>query len=122
MVVGMGEETRRGWGECSNIARWHVPVAAFGPLMAVLAVAGLFATTALQVALPQLVRVFIDRATSPDGRSLGLVTAACVAASAPQQAFRVLTAWLSEIVGWLTTNDLRADLMAHRLRLDPVLP
>jgi ABC-type multidrug transport system fused ATPase/permease subunit len=86
--------------------------------MAVLA-AVLFATTALQVATPQLVRVFIDRAASPGGRSLGLVTVVYVGASLLQQTFRVLTAWLSEVVGWLTTNDLRADLMSHCLRLDP---
>ena len=29
-----------------------------------------------------------------------------------------MTAWLSEVVGWLTTNELRADLMEHCLGLD----
>lgn len=87
-------------------------------LVAVLA-AALFTTIALQVVTPQLVRAFIDRATSPEDRSLTLVTALYVGAVLLQQGFRVLTAWLSEVVGWLTTNDLRADLMEHCLDLDP---
>jgi ABC-type multidrug transport system fused ATPase/permease subunit len=87
-------------------------------LVALLALV-LFATIGLQVATPQVVRAFIDRATSPDGGSLGLLTALYVGAVLLQQGFRVLTAWLSEVVGWLTTNDLRADLMAHCLELDP---
>jgi ABC-type multidrug transport system fused ATPase/permease subunit len=87
-------------------------------LVAVLALA-LFATIGLQVATPQLVRVFVDRATSPDGGAVGAITALYVAAVLLQQAFRVATAWVSEQVGWLTTNELRADLMEHCLGLDP---
>jgi ABC-type multidrug transport system fused ATPase/permease subunit len=79
----------------------------------------LFATIGLQIATPQVVRLFIDRATSPTGGSLAWVTVAYVGAVLLQQGFRVVTAWLSQVVGWLTTNDLRADLMAHCLRLDP---
>lgn len=87
-------------------------------LVALLAVV-LFATIGLQVAIPQVVRVFIDRATSPEGGSLGLLTALYVAAALLQQGFRVVSAWLGEQLGWVTTNDLRADLMAHCLVLDP---
>ena len=79
----------------------------------------LFSTIALQVVTPQIVRAFIDRATSESGESLAFVTILYVIAVLAQQAFRVATAWLSEIIGWLTTNDLRADLMAHCLDLDP---
>ena len=87
-------------------------------LVALLAVV-LFTTIGLQVAIPQVVRVFIDRATSPEGGSLGLLTALYVAAALLQQGFRVVSAWLGEQLGWVTTNDLRADLMAHCLALDP---
>ncbi len=79
----------------------------------------LFLTIGLQVATPQVVRVFIDRATSADGGGLGLLTALYIGAVLVQQLFAVTTAWLSEVVGWLTTNDLRGDLMAHCLALDP---
>ncbi|MEY2426683.1 MAG: ATP-binding cassette, subfamily bacterial [Actinomycetota bacterium] len=79
----------------------------------------LFFTIGLEVATPQIVRLFIDRATSPSGGSLALLTVLYVGAVLVQQVFGVVTAWLSEVVGWLTTNDLRADLMAHCLSLDP---
>jgi ABC-type multidrug transport system fused ATPase/permease subunit len=87
-------------------------------LVGVLAVV-LFATIGLQIATPQVVRVFIDRATSPGSKSLGMLTALYIGAVLLQQGFRVVSAWLSEVVGWLTTNGLRADLMAHCLDLDP---
>ena len=87
-------------------------------LVGVLALA-LFSTIGLQVATPQVVRAFIDRATSPDEKALGWVTALYVGAVLLQQGLRIIAAWLSELVGWLTTNDLRADLMAHCLDLDP---
>ena len=41
---------------------------------------------------PQLVRIFIDRATSPDGGSLGLLTVLYVGAVLMQQGFRVVQA------------------------------
>src|SRR5690349_20282549 len=79
----------------------------------------LFASIGLQVAAPQVVRLFIDRATGPHGGSVGLLAGLYVAAVLAQQAFRVVAAWQSEVLGWLTTNELRADLMAHCLDLDP---
>lgn len=81
--------------------------------------AALFATIGLQVATPQVVRVFIDRAISPSGGDLGRLSLLYVVAVLAQQFCAVITAWLSEVVGWLTTNNLRADLMAHCLSLDP---
>jgi len=87
-------------------------------VVAVLA-AALFTTIALQVATPQIVRVFLDRATDPDGGAIGTLTVVYIAAVLLQQGFRVLTSWLSGQVGWLATNELRADLMAHCLELDP---
>jgi len=87
-------------------------------LVGVLALA-LFSTIGLQVATPQVVRAFVDRATSPGEKALSWITALYVGAVLLQQVLRVIAAWLSELVGWLTTNDLRADLMAHCLDLDP---
>jgi ABC-type multidrug transport system fused ATPase/permease subunit len=81
--------------------------------------ASLFVAIGLQVATPQVIRVFIDRAAAPDGGPIGSLAALYVGAVLLQQAFRILTAWLSEVVGWLTTNELRADLTAHCLSLDP---
>lgn len=105
-----------GWGEWRRLVTTYLRP--HRRLVAVLA-AVLFSTIGLQIVTPQVIRLFIDRATSPDGGSLGLLTGLYVGAVLLQQGFRVVTAWLSELVGWLTTNDLRADLMAHCLDLDP---
>jgi ATP-binding cassette subfamily B protein len=78
----------------------------------------LFATIGLQIATPQIVRVLIDRAIHARG-GLATLTMLYLAAVLLQQGFAVLTAWISEVVGWITTNELRADLMAHCLALDP---
>lgn len=88
-------------------------------LMGWLALA-LFASIVLQVATPQVIRVFIDRATSASDEPLVWLTVLYMVAVIVQQVAQVFTAWLSEIVGWEATNELRADLMAHCLDLDPV--
>jgi ATP-binding cassette subfamily B protein len=79
----------------------------------------LFGSIGLQVATPQVVRAFIDRATARVAHPLGWLAALYILAVVLQQVMRVVTAWLSEVVGWLATNELRADLMAHCLSLDP---
>jgi ABC-type multidrug transport system fused ATPase/permease subunit len=103
-------------------AQWRLLVTRYlGPhrrQVAWLAVA-LFSTIALQVATPQVIRVFIDRATDPRGGPITALALVYVGAVLVQQGCRVVTAWLGEVVGWLTTNELRADLMAHCLDLDP---
>lgn len=76
----------------------------------------LMLATALKIVTPQLIRVFVDRATSKS--TIGAIAWVYIGAALLQQVFRVLTAWLSETVGWLTTNELRGDLMAHCLELD----
>jgi ABC-type multidrug transport system fused ATPase/permease subunit len=81
--------------------------------------AALLGSIALQVATPQVVRAFIDRATAPAELALGWLPILYLLAVLLQQGMRVLTAWLSEVVGWLATNELRADLMEHCLGLDP---
>lgn len=79
----------------------------------------LFVAIGLQVATPQVIRVFIDRAADPTSGPIGSLAALYVAAVVLQQGFRILTAWLSEVLGWLTTNELRSDLTEHCLALDP---
>ena len=81
--------------------------------------ASLSVAIGLQVATPQVIRVFIDRAASPEGGPIAALAALYIAAVLLQQVFRILTAWLSEVLGWLTTNELRADLAEHCLALDP---
>jgi ABC-type multidrug transport system fused ATPase/permease subunit len=87
-------------------------------LVALLALA-LFSTIAMQVGTPQIIRAFINRATTPDGGPLLALTVIYIAAVLLQQAVRIVATWLGELVGWLTTNSLRADLLAHCLALDP---
>src|SRR5688500_9512185 len=79
----------------------------------------LLVTIGLQIATPQVIRVYLDRAISPAREPIGWLTALYVTAVLVQQGFRVVTAWLTETLGWLTTNELRADLMEHCLDLDP---
>ncbi len=73
----------------------------------------------LQVANPQLVKVFIDRALGgePVDRLVPLAVAFLVVAFG-QQAFTVAAAWVAGHVGWNATNELREDLAGHLLRLD----
>jgi ABC-type multidrug transport system fused ATPase/permease subunit len=105
-----------GWGEWRTLLNTYLR-----PQRRLVAVLGafLFLSIGLQVATPQLVRVFIDRAITPDGGPIGLLTIAYVLAVLVQQTTAIITAWLSEQVGWITTNELRVDLMEHCLDLDP---
>ena len=104
-----------------DLRDWRVLVAHLRPhRRVVVALAGaLFVSIGLQVATPQAVRTFVDRAIDPDTPSITAVTVLYVTAVLLQQGFRLASVWLSEIVGWLTTNDLRAELMDHCLALDP---
>lgn len=73
----------------------------------------------LQLLPPQLIGRFLDIATT--GGSLAALTqlaALVIGAVVVQQGCAVLAAYLSEDVAWLTTNQLRSDLMAHCLHLD----
>jgi ATP-binding cassette subfamily B protein len=74
---------------------------------------------ACQAANPQLIRAFIDRATS--GSALGgLLTLAVgfTALAVGNQVFNVAATYVAEQVGWRATNELRADLASHLLHLD----
>jgi len=79
----------------------------------------LLAGLAMQLVSPQILRSFIDSAK----REAGLVTllyaaAWFIAVSLLQQGLSVAAAYLSENIGWITTNQLRKDVAAHCLKLD----
>ncbi len=77
------------------------------------------ASIALQLANPQLVRRFLDSVET--GRSLEelLLTAVFfVAIALLAQATRLAGTYVGEVVAWTATNDLRADLALHCLKLD----
>jgi ABC-type multidrug transport system fused ATPase/permease subunit len=88
------------------------------PRMALLGVI-LCATIGAQLAAPLVASHFIDDATSGAAMRrllwLALLTLALALAG---QALAVLETWVAEQVSWVATNALRADLLAHLLRLD----
>lgn len=93
------------------LAGLRVRVAVLGTL--------LIGGTLLQLAGPQLVRMFIDDAVGGEpARRLYVLAALFIAATVVTQVSLVAAAYLSEQVGWTATNRLRADLFAHCLRLD----
>ena len=104
-----------------DLGDWRALVAHLRPhrRVVIALAATLFVSIGLQVATPQVVRAFVDRVTDPDGGSITTLTVLYVTAVLLQQGFRLVSVWLSELVGWLTTNELRAELMEHCLALDP---
>lgn len=84
-------------------------------LLAVLLLSGI----ALQVANPQLLRYFIDSAQS-GGAEGQLILAALLfmGMAILGQVLTVAATYVSENVGWTATNQLRADLALHVLKLD----
>jgi ABC-type multidrug transport system fused ATPase/permease subunit len=79
----------------------------------------LFTPITLQLANPQLIAVFIDRAVAgaPVGDLIPLAVAFMVIA-AIHQVFLVWATYLAEQIGWSATNQLRSDLADHILHLD----
>ena len=75
----------------------------------------------LRIANPQIIRVFIDSATSSDpnaSRSLVIAAALFLFLAVFTQALAVSATYFGENVGWYATNQLRADLLLYTLRLD----
>lgn len=73
----------------------------------------------LQLVFPQVVRFFIDQATkSGTSRSLTVAALIFIGAAALQQVIAVACTYISQNVGWTSTNNLRADLMKHLIKLD----
>jgi len=79
----------------------------------------LIGTIALQLANPQLIRMFIDGAVGGDdvGALVPLALAFMVIAVV-HQLLAVWATFLAEQIGWSATNQLRVDLADHVLHLD----
>jgi ABC-type multidrug transport system fused ATPase/permease subunit len=82
----------------------------------------LLASIGLQIANPQLLRYFIDTAQNPQSELRALFVAAglFIGIALVTQLLSLGATFISEIVAWSATNDLRADLALHCLRLDMV--
>jgi ABC-type multidrug transport system fused ATPase/permease subunit len=79
----------------------------------------LLSSIGLQLLNPQILRRFIDAATQGGSdRTLTVAGILFIVVALLQQLFSVGATYLSENVGWSATNALRADLLAHCLRLD----
>ncbi len=79
----------------------------------------LMLSIALTLVGPQIVRFFLDAAQAKRPES-ELLTAAglFIASSVAQQGLAVLASYAATRVGWSATNNLRADLADHCLKLD----
>jgi ABC-type multidrug transport system fused ATPase/permease subunit len=88
-------------------------------LRVILLTAVLLVSIALQLLNPQIVKVFIDRATT-GASSDALVPLAIwfIVIAVAHQAFSVASTYLAEDLGWAATNEMRARLADHVLRLD----
>ncbi|HNS51982.1 MAG TPA: ABC transporter ATP-binding protein [Anaerolineae bacterium] len=97
------------------LARYLAPQAGQVVLLAVL----LLGSIALQLAGPQILRLFLDSAQA-GGAMHDLIRLALLflGLALVQQISSVAGAYVGERVGWAATNALRADLAAHCLRLD----
>jgi ABC-type multidrug transport system fused ATPase/permease subunit len=82
----------------------------------------LLSSIALQIANPQLLRYFIDTAQNPQSALQSLLFAAglFIAIALATQLLSLGATYVSELVAWSATNDLRSDLALHCLRLDMV--
>ena len=88
------------------------------PLVAALG-ALFFASLGMQLALPLIIRHFIDEAQ--EGAQLAVLAASAglfIGIAVLQQVVQVFATYFSERVGWTATNNIREDLAEHALSLD----
>jgi ATP-binding cassette subfamily B protein len=79
----------------------------------------LTASVGLQLINPQIVRYFIDSAKGgAAGKYLTGAALAFIGISLIQQVFAVASTYISQDVGWSSTNALREDLLKHCIGLD----
>lgn len=85
----------------------------------ILLVVLLFSSVGLQVVNPQIMRFFIDTATTGGTiETLGWAAAVFIGIALLQQVVGVGAAYTGENVAWNATNALRAELARHCLNLD----
>ncbi|HEU5381030.1 MAG TPA: ABC transporter ATP-binding protein [Ktedonobacteraceae bacterium] len=76
-------------------------------------------TICVQVVTPLLASYFIDQATSGrDLRDLAVLAGLTMLLALAGQGLAIAETYVAENVSWAITNELRADLVAHLLRLD----
>jgi ATP-binding cassette subfamily B protein len=79
----------------------------------------LLASAGLQLLGPQIVRVFIDRASAGEATAaLAWLALGFIGVALLTQAATVGATYLSEALAWTATNTMRSDLALHCLRLD----
>jgi ABC-type multidrug transport system fused ATPase/permease subunit len=79
----------------------------------------LFTSIGLQIANPQVMRNFLDQAMSGgELRALQGLAALFIGIAIVQQLIGVLTVYVTEVLGWAATNDVRLDLARYTLGLD----
>lgn len=104
---------------------WHFLIRYLRPLWAKTALLALliFATIALQLINPQIIRYFIDTALATgtgESQTRPLMWAALtfLGCALLLQGLGVVATYVGEDIGWRATNQLREDLAYHCLRLD----
>jgi ATP-binding cassette subfamily B protein len=76
-------------------------------------------TICVQVVTPLVASHFIDQATSGgDLRGLVILALLTIGLALAGQGLAVVETYVAENVSWAATNELRADLVSHLLRLD----
>lgn len=97
------------------LSRYLKPQIRWVILMATVLLAGI----AIKLINPQVLRYFLDAAQA-GGDSRGLTTAAglFLTFAILQELMSLATQYVTALVGWSSTNRLRADLARHILRLD----
>ena len=79
----------------------------------------LFSGIGLQLINPQILRYFIDAARSGEAlQTLTIVALLFLGFALLKHLLTIAVTYISESVGWTSTNALRADLALHCLRLD----
>ena len=106
----------RGLRPCRDIlSRYLKPQGGRVILMAAILLAGI----AIKLINPQILRYFLDAAqVGGELRRLSTAAASFLAFAILQQVMTLATQYTAALVGWSSTNRLRADLALHILRLD----
>ena len=73
---------------------------------------------ALQLINPQIIRIFIDATQAAETQNIFRAAVLFIGLSFLQRALMIASVYLSERIGWETTNALRIDLTHHCLSLD----
>lgn len=79
----------------------------------------LLGSIGLQLVSPLIIKYFIDTVTSGEaGQTLIYAALLYIGVAAVQQVVAVLATYVSQDVGWKSTNELRCELVEHCINLD----